>query len=235
MGYTNPPDGSEPALQLLHLPRHDAEPLRAYASDASFLSPLHCRLCLQDVRGPAEALEVPPLQTLDQPTMDGSATDECDPAMVQHLQDAHSCTPLQYRKEVFERSLAQGLQPVPPQVLRTRLAAWKEHFSNENFAMGVCASCATFKRKKKLEEIVFCSPESVQSPAWLGWSVEQWLRYRDAWYCPGEHTHVDVSTSTSKSRCRRRRQTPTSTSTSTKNRKIEKTKKKIKNGYEKHP
>ena len=39
------PTGEEPALQLLVLPCITGRPLRTYAKEASFLSPIHCRLC----------------------------------------------------------------------------------------------------------------------------------------------------------------------------------------------
>ena len=88
-----------------------------------------------------------------------------------------------YRAEVLGKTLAQGLTKVQPQTLRTRLTAWKHHHSEAYFAQGVCACCATFKRKAKLQEVIFTKPQSEEPPSWLEWSVDQWLRYREAWYC----------------------------------------------------
>ena len=87
-----------------------------------------------------------------------------------------------YRAEVLGKTLAQGLTKVQPQTLRTRLTEFKRRHSEEYFAQGVCACCATFKRKAKLQEIIFSSPQSDEAPSWLDWSVDQWLRYREAWY-----------------------------------------------------
>ena len=41
-------DGTEPALQLLVLPKVDSTPLPQYAGQPHNLSPVHCRICLAD-------------------------------------------------------------------------------------------------------------------------------------------------------------------------------------------
>ncbi len=46
MSIVNPPTGQEPALQLLVLPRRPSASWEDYAREASYLSPVHCRLCL---------------------------------------------------------------------------------------------------------------------------------------------------------------------------------------------
>ena len=91
MARTNPPDGSEPALQLLVLPRHDDESLPSYAAEASHLSPLHCRLCLEDLQHSGEDVAEPTAQI--PPKLDA---DVLHPRLVKHLHDVHEMTPQQY-------------------------------------------------------------------------------------------------------------------------------------------
>ena len=45
--------------------------------------------------------------------------------MEEHLRDAHALTLFEYRRKVFEEVLAEWPQRIPAQVLRTRLAAFK--------------------------------------------------------------------------------------------------------------
>ena len=97
-------DGTEPALQLLLLPlrspsdQPQSQSLPEYVEEPHFLSPLHCRLCLQ----PYEAGEEE-----------------------EHLRQCGQCTKAEYRKRVLRRVLAEWPQRIPAQVLRTRLAAFK--------------------------------------------------------------------------------------------------------------
>jgi len=149
-------DLSEPALQLLILPLAAKEPLPKYASQPTYLNPSHCRLCLQEV------------------------TD-----LEKHLQDKHSPeapTLQEYRRKVLREVVHQWPEEISPQVLRCRLAAFKEAMSDENFEMLACASCARQKRRCKLQQVTFPAPNEEQCPAWLPWSAEEWVAYRETWY-----------------------------------------------------
>ena len=91
MAHTSPPDGSEPALQLLVLPRRDAEPLPKYAPEASHLSPLHCRLCLEDLQHSEDNVET----SIALIPKKGDA-DALHPRLVKHLHDVHGVTQEQH-------------------------------------------------------------------------------------------------------------------------------------------
>ena len=116
-------NGSELALQLLVLPASSSDPLPKYADSASYLKPQHCRLCLQEV----DDLE-------------------------KHLRDSQgdevhanaSCLQT-YREKVFRHVVEEWPQAISPQVLRSRLAAFKEAMKDQNFGTFACASCARQK------------------------------------------------------------------------------------------
>ena len=156
------PKGDEEALQLLVLPSASAEPLPKYADEPAYMSPSHCRLCLQ-------------------------AVDD----LKQHLQEGcpaqQQQTPLTlqaYRQEVFAKVVKEWPQPISPQVLRTRLAAFKNAMSDKNFKVYACASCARQKRSCEVEAVIFPPSDEAQCPAWLEdhWSNEEWVLHRDAWF-----------------------------------------------------
>ena len=106
--------GVEPALQMLLLPAKPSTPLPRYAATPEHLSPEHCRLCFQAV----QAAELPA-----------------------HLQDAHGISEQEYRRNVLCQTLTEWPQPISPQILRTRLAAFKAELCDDNFRCVPCASC----------------------------------------------------------------------------------------------
>jgi len=78
--------------------------------------------------------------------------------------------------------MAEWPQRIPAQVLRTRLAAFKEELCDANFAQSPCASCCRLKRRCKLVAVTFPSPGSAKAPDWLPWGADAWLKHREAWY-----------------------------------------------------
>ena len=102
--------------------------------------------------------------------------------LAEHVLHKHGLTPLQYRREILARSLTEWPQPVSPQVLRSRLAKYKEHLCDANFTMGPCASCARRKRTTKLISVVFPLRSTTTAPAWLTYSAAEWLVYGAIWY-----------------------------------------------------
>ena len=83
---------------------------------------------------------------------------------------------------MLRRTIAEWPQPIPSQILRTRLAAFKEELSDDNFKELPCASCARLKRICKLREVQFPPSSSEQPPSWLPWSSAAWEARREAWY-----------------------------------------------------
>ena len=120
--------GHEPALQLLRQSLFSSTTLPEYSSQAEYLSPSHCRLCLEAV-APGD--------------------------MDQHLQARHECTSSEYREFVLRKVLADWPQSISPQVLRSCLAAFKEELCDKNFEQMACASCCRLKRKSKLTMVAF--------------------------------------------------------------------------------
>ena len=149
------PTGDERALQVLLKPMPDSEPLPQYSNEAHYLSPNHCRLCLS-----GDEDDIP----LDLPA---------------HLQQHHGLSMDGYRRRVLENAITHGLQPVPNQLLRTRLAQYQQAFCKEQVEEGVCAACARTKRCCKLTRAQFGLTADV--PAWLGWSTEQWHQHGMQW------------------------------------------------------
>ena len=90
--------GKEAALQILVLPMRTGKALPTYSDSPEYLSPSHCRLCFQVVEGYA---------------------------FPQHLLEKHGLTEMQYRAQVLSRTVAEWPQPISPQTLRSRLAAFK--------------------------------------------------------------------------------------------------------------
>ena len=137
----------------------DAEPLPQYSQQADFLSPSHCRLCLTEVQD----LEA-------------------------HLSSAHPDVPgiEAYRRLCLQKALSEWPQAISPQVLRSRLAAFKTEMCDANFAMSSCASCTRQKRRCKLFAVIFPNSNSDTCPSWLPWDQKAWQRNREEWY-----KHVD--------------------------------------------
>jgi len=211
------PVANDPALQLLALPSKSRVKLPRYAAEASYLSPLHCRICLQGVpdegappstsaasdRVGTCAAEPRAKRGCDaevQGQTDGSATDGPEmaaaiphddraflhPTVAKHVLEEHRAAQAEstlpnYRAEVLGQAVASWPEAVSPQVLRTRLAAYKDYLRQENWVMGVCASCARHKRAIRLEEVIFPAASAEGPPPWLGWSPEEWLRFREGW------------------------------------------------------
>ena len=147
--------GAEPALQLLQLPSAGQEPLPSYSERPVYLSPEHCRLCLQPVP---------------------------DARLSDHLWLQHHITRDDYRRQVLSKTQAEWPQPISPQVLRTRLAAFKEELCDANFRIQPCASCARGKRLCKLSVVVLPSRSAAVPPSWLPWLPEHWPAARELWF-----------------------------------------------------
>ena len=143
-------DGTEPALQVLHLPIQNSTTLPPYARRPEYLSPEHCRLCLADCREGSSkgchgtALSCPRNGTHDD--ANASSSWGVHPSVARHLSEAHNgMTPREYRSLVLGQTLRAWPEEVSPQVLRTRLAAYKEEMCDKNVRLGVCACCAREK------------------------------------------------------------------------------------------
>ena len=71
------------------------------------------------------------------------------PSVAAHLPScpvAPGITPQEYRRRVMGQSVRAWPQPVPAQVMRTRLLAYKSLLTDATFALGACACCAREKR-----------------------------------------------------------------------------------------
>ena len=198
------PTGREPALQLLVLPCQIGAKLPDYAGEASYLDPVHCRKCMERVGEEAGSLHTSGASDrsstraigsrgcvdsaqmdVDIDTQSGKNVDKrsyLHPDVAKHVQEAHGQTPQAYREEVFSDAFARWPEAVSPQVLRTRLAAYKQHLTQENWTFGVCASCARLKRQVRLQSVVFPAAECEAAPAWLGWKDLEWLQFRAEWW-----------------------------------------------------
>lgn len=208
------PTGEEPALQLLVLPRRPNNEWKEYDAHPEYLSPNHCRLCLQSLSadrdptpGEADSAE----GSGDDSVHNGNTSDEEElfpsavavsmpsavaasstpgegrrsyghPDLAKHLAQEHAGKTMQeYRKEVLSMAMTQWPHEVSPQVLRTRLAAYKQHLTDANFAMGTCACCARFKRKIRLQQVNFPVPGQDVVPSWLGYSAQEWEAHGADW------------------------------------------------------
>ena len=86
-----------------------------------------------------------------------------------------------YRREVLRRELSEGLKPMPAQVSRTRLHAFKSHLRQGRFRMGFCSSCACAERQQDLIHVEFPPCQRSTKPAWLqSWSDEDWATFGEA-------------------------------------------------------
>ena len=135
-------------------------PLPEYSSEPTLLNPSHCRLCLEPV--PSGEME-------------------------EHLKACAKCSVEEYRRIVLRKALGEWPQRIPAQVLRSRLAAFKEELSDANFRQLPCASCCRLKRKSKLFDVSFPPPAADRPPSWLPWNHDQWLEYRRVWYDAVNH------------------------------------------------
>ena len=116
--------GTEASFQILTLPTPWAEPLPAYSDRPDFLEPAHCRLCFEPVD---------------------------DDELEAHLRDKHQLTYRDYRSDVLGRTLTEWPQPISPQILRSRLAAFKEELCDVNF------SCMLARRALARKDAASCS------------------------------------------------------------------------------
>ena len=79
-------------------------------------------------------------------------------------------------------AVSQWPQPVPAQVLRSRLQAYTELLTDADFVQGVCACCARAKRRVKLRPALFPTREAPEPPAWLNVSLDDWQCHGEAWW-----------------------------------------------------
>ena len=124
-----------------------ASSLPQYANQATFLKPQHCRLCLQEVSD-----------------------------LEEHLLEVHAdaSTLEEYRLKVFRKVVSEWPQEISPQVLRCRLAAFKDKMTDQNFEMLACASCTRQERRCKLRSVNFPPSNGSQRPSWLRCSEQEW-------------------------------------------------------------
>ena len=147
-------NGSEPALGILLLPGAPDWTLPPYANTPAYQPPSHCRLCL----APVTDLRL-------------------------HLRDHHPhLDPRTYRREVLHRAMSEWPQPISPQVLRSRLAAFKEEMCDANFKLHHCASCARQKRLCKLHPVVFPAADAPEPPRWLREHADDWAEFGHVWW-----------------------------------------------------
>ena len=169
----------DPALQLLVLPTPASEePLPRYSAEPAYLSPAHCRLCLQPTDDLEKHLQQEcPAQEKKNDEVQKSS--QQDPAASQ----APSKTQV-YRQEVFAKVVKEWPQPISPQVLRSRLAAFKNAMCDDAFKLAACASCARQKCNRDLKPVLFPPVDAVECPAWLQdhWSNEEWSIHRESWF-----------------------------------------------------
>ena len=104
------------------------------------------------------------------------------PRVAKHVLEHHGLQPQEYRQHVRGRDVASGPQPVPSQVFRTRLAAWKQELNDGAFAESVCNCCAQSCSLKYLQRVEIPGRSAEIPPVWLGWSPEQWTFFRETWY-----------------------------------------------------
>lgn len=141
-------------MNLLHFPKSCAN-LSSYHSTPESLSPYHCRLCLEP--------------------LDGNSWPQ---SLQNHLGSVHSLNETEYRNLLLNDARC-GLSPTPPQLLRARLAAYRDRVVGPDVLLGVCACCARSKPNRKLTDVIFGLPARV--PAWLEWPQATWAHHSAAW------------------------------------------------------
>ena len=105
------------------------------------------------------------------------------PRVAAHLAAAHPGVSVEdYRHRVLTDAVARWPEAVPAQVLRTRLAAYAALHTDVYFEQGVCAVCARWKRRAKLQPAVFPARGAAAAPAWLSLSLAEWQKQGDAWW-----------------------------------------------------
>ena len=127
-------DGTEPALQVLLLPVNPSQPSAQYSESPEYLTPEHCGLCLHPAVGAS---------------------------LTEHLLEAHQLTVPAYRERMLRQALTNWPPVISPQVIRSRLAAFKQEMCDANFRMLPCACCARNKRQCKLTAVVFPPPDAL--------------------------------------------------------------------------
>ena len=188
------------------------DPLPKYSERAEFISSIHCRLCLTDCAAlePLQSYSVPNVVRARPPDVSpcGSIMDAggsgspahdegtaeavsvrmdrynwgIDFRVARHALECHGYNPEQYCREVYGRILAEGLQPITPQVVRSCLHDWKAAQTDRKFHRGVCACCAREKLLCKLKDAVFPPRAAHDAPQWMEWSAEAWSQHGATWY-----------------------------------------------------
>ena len=104
--------------------------------------------------------------------------------LASHLRFEHAgaYNPMTYRERILEDALEKWPVPVPAQLLRARLAAFKAEMADCNFRLEACACCARGKRPVKLRRVVFPPPDVAKPPAWLPCSDEEWANDGAEWH-----------------------------------------------------
>ena len=88
------------------------------------------------------------------------------PRVAAHLAAAHPGVSVEdYRRRVLGDAVARWPEAVPAQVLRTRLAAYAVLHTDADFEQGVCAVCARWKRRTKLQPATFPARGAAAAPA----------------------------------------------------------------------
>ena len=152
-------------------------PLPAYSAQPEYLAPIHCRICLADcTTAPDNALAA---------SLGYARTHNetgVHPHVAAHASAEHGMDVYAYRKHVMTQEVRNFPQPVPSQVLRTRLTAFKQLQTDADFAQGVCACCVRARRQKDLIVATFVSENCDESPPWLEWTAEAWRKHRQLWW-----------------------------------------------------
>jgi hypothetical protein len=102
--------------------------------------------------------------------------------LARHVREEHGLDPQEYRTKVFSLALAHGPSPVAVQTTRTCVHAYKTTHSDAAFQQGVCVSCACYQKNVDLRGVYLPTATEIQAPAWLGWSDQEWVSHRDAWF-----------------------------------------------------
>ena len=133
-------DVRAPALQSLLGPADvESGSLPEYGRQPEYLDPNHCRLCLAPVGSSDNDLRAHVVA--EHSELRGLSKD------VLHA----------YRQTALGKAWADWPTPISPQVLRSRLAAFKAEMIDENYAMAACAVCCRQKRRCKLRRACFPS------------------------------------------------------------------------------
>ena len=101
-----------------------------------------------------------------------------------------------YREIVLKQAWESWPTPISPQVLRSRLAAFKAEMTDENYALATCAICCREKRTCKLRRVCIPGTTTVPCPEWLNWSEDfwqekgsDWLKQLNALFCVENYLH----------------------------------------------